>query len=501
MAPPLEGGFRSTPEWQPLQEWGKDTRATRGSRWSAGPPPSASTSSTATTSRNHVQYLGEELRRGTFRPIANCAHLAAGDQRRATTTTSSPRRSGSRRSIATELAGRPGRRHHRTSQQRLANVRGRWHLSPDPAARSTKVNGALDPSRRCGRGSGGRPRQAQAHELRRLPRRLDRADRRRARARLRRRRACAARLLPGWSGAPARLAEVVLGLSLLVVTLELVGRRRALPPRLGAGRLRAGRARRRACRRADRRDPAARPRGPPDRARDRGRRRRCWSPRTGRCRTQLGLDIGMYLPNTTWHNAPFAARFVQDAPGRRRSTSPRSLQPDGLVLPAELRAAPFRRRSSSSAATSSRPLINIGWMALCLLAAWCFGRPYGGGADRPCSPWRWSSTRRCCCSTSRATPRTTSAGLFFLLAVGGDPRQRRRPGARRDAGRRGPVVGGGPALAPLLPTRRADRRRPGGGPGARHQAQPARALRAAHARGDRGRAPGLPRPDCPDLGR
>ena len=31
------------------------------------------------------------------------------------------------------------------------------------------------------------------------------------------------RLLPGWSGASARLAEVVLGLSLLVVTLELVG--------------------------------------------------------------------------------------------------------------------------------------------------------------------------------------------------------------------------------------------------------------------------------------
>ena len=31
------------------------------------------------------------------------------------------------------------------------------------------------------------------------------------------------RFLPGWSGASARLAEVVLGLSLLVVTAELVG--------------------------------------------------------------------------------------------------------------------------------------------------------------------------------------------------------------------------------------------------------------------------------------
>src|SRR3954449_3731382 len=31
------------------------------------------------------------------------------------------------------------------------------------------------------------------------------------------------RLLPGWTGASARLAEVVLGLSLLIVILELVG--------------------------------------------------------------------------------------------------------------------------------------------------------------------------------------------------------------------------------------------------------------------------------------
>jgi hypothetical protein len=31
------------------------------------------------------------------------------------------------------------------------------------------------------------------------------------------------RLLPGWSGPSARLTEVVLGLSLLVVTAELVG--------------------------------------------------------------------------------------------------------------------------------------------------------------------------------------------------------------------------------------------------------------------------------------
>ena len=120
------------------------------------------------------------------------------------------------------------------------------------------------------------------------------------------------RLLPGWSGASARLAEVVLGLSLLVVTLELVGVVGLYRPGwvllasllvgVGIG--------------AALRQPAT---GPP-----------LWAPQVSPVAmaiavaaavlvaahwampTQTGLDIGMYLPNTTWHNAPFAARFVQD---------------------------------------------------------------------------------------------------------------------------------------------------------------------------------------------
>ena len=117
------------------------------------------------------------------------------------------------------------------------------------------------------------------------------------------------RFLPGWSGASARLAEVVLGLSLLVVTLELVGvvglyrpgwvLLASLVVGLGIGfALRPGRP------------------GPP-----------LWAPQVTPIAlgvavaaaflvaahwampTQTGLDIGMYLPNTTWHNAPFAARF------------------------------------------------------------------------------------------------------------------------------------------------------------------------------------------------
>ena len=49
VALPLETGFRSTPEWKPIQEFGKDTRGARIAV--VGHRPSASTSSTATTSR------------------------------------------------------------------------------------------------------------------------------------------------------------------------------------------------------------------------------------------------------------------------------------------------------------------------------------------------------------------------------------------------------------------------------------------------------------------
>ena len=102
--------------------------------------------------------------------------------------------------------------------------------------------------------------------------------------------------------------------------------------------------------------------------------------------TQTGLDIGMYLPNTTWHNAPFAARFVQDA------------QVGALHLTEVLRLTVWFYPQNSELLHSAgllflgtdflSPLMNIGWMALCLLAAWSFGRPYGAGGRRACSASR-----------------------------------------------------------------------------------------------------------------
>jgi hypothetical protein len=69
--PPLSGGFRSTPEWQPLQDWGRQASDERiavfgragafGQYFFYGEDLS-----------NHVQYLGDEGSHGTFRPIYTC---------------------------------------------------------------------------------------------------------------------------------------------------------------------------------------------------------------------------------------------------------------------------------------------------------------------------------------------------------------------------------------------------------------------------------------------
>ena len=304
------------------------------------------------------------------------------------------------------------------------------------------------------------------------------------------------RLLPGWSGASARLAEVVLGHLPAGGDPGADRRRRPLPPGLGPGR------------------------GADRRARD--RLRRCGAPSEGfRSRrpqvapialgvavagallvaahwampTQTGLDIGMYLPNTTWHNAPFAARFVQDH------------QVGALHFTEVLRLTVWFYPQNSELLHSAgvlflgndflSPLINIGWMALCLLAAWSFGRPYGAGAAALLGVALVVDANMLLLYQP-GDAKNDIAGPLLPARLGGDPRQRR--GAAACGGRSArPIAAGRAAVArasrpsgePLgarVPLRRAgaapdppgaaDRRRARGRPGARHQAQPARAVRA-----------------------
>ncbi len=185
------------------------------------------------------------------------------------------------------------------------------------------------------------------------------------------------RMVMGWSGAPARLAEVVLGLSLLVITLELVGVLGLYRPGwVLAGAILIGLGLGFASglgRGAELPSPPVRPIALAVALAASVLVAAHWA-----MPTQVGLDIGMYLPNTTWHNAPFAARFVQDA------------QVGALHMTEVLRLTVWFYPQNSELLHSAgvlfletdflSPLVNIGFMGLCLLAAWSFGRPYAAGA-------------------------------------------------------------------------------------------------------------------------
>ncbi|MGA6947539.1 MAG: hypothetical protein WBZ00_07265, partial [Solirubrobacterales bacterium] len=71
-APPLGGGFRASPQWAPLQDWGR-----KASHQRIGVVGRASAFGQyffyGTDLSNHVQYIGQQLSHGTYRPIVSCA--------------------------------------------------------------------------------------------------------------------------------------------------------------------------------------------------------------------------------------------------------------------------------------------------------------------------------------------------------------------------------------------------------------------------------------------
>jgi hypothetical protein len=185
------------------------------------------------------------------------------------------------------------------------------------------------------------------------------------------------RLLPGWSGASARLAEFILGLSLLVVIAELVGVVGLYRPgwvllaTIVVGAV-IGTVLRPPRRWIELPAPPVTPIALAVAVAAALLVAAHWA-----MPTQTGLDIGMYLPNTTWQNAPFAARFVQDHQvGALHFTEVLNLTvwfyPQNSELLHSIGVL-FLGNDFLS------PLLNIGWMALCLLAAWVFARAYGGG--------------------------------------------------------------------------------------------------------------------------
>jgi 4-amino-4-deoxy-L-arabinose transferase-like glycosyltransferase len=186
-------------------------------------------------------------------------------------------------------------------------------------------------------------------------------------------------IVPEFSGALARLADATIGTGLLVLTLELLGSLSILRTGwivivcigVGLGAALLGRSKA--------------PEG------DRG----IAAPQVQKIAliialavasftvaewtfpSQLSLDQGMFGGDTTWYHMPFAARFAQE----------HSIVHLQFTDPLRL-AAWFYPQSSELIHGSAivlfksdwlSPLINLFWLAIALLAAFCIGRPYKVG--------------------------------------------------------------------------------------------------------------------------
>jgi hypothetical protein len=93
--------------------------------------------------------------------------------------------------------------------------------------------------------------------------------------------------------------------------------------------------------------------------------------------SQLSLDYGMFGGDTTWYHMPFAARIAQEASTvHLHYTDPLRLvawfYPQSSELIHAAGIVVFKTDWLS-------PLINLIWLAVALLAAWCVGRPYKVG--------------------------------------------------------------------------------------------------------------------------
>ena len=93
--------------------------------------------------------------------------------------------------------------------------------------------------------------------------------------------------------------------------------------------------------------------------------------------SQLSLDLGMFGGDTTWYHMPFAATMAQEhSTVHLHFTDPLRLAawfyPQSTELIHAAGIVLFKSDWLS-------PLINLFWLAIALLAAWCIGRPYKVG--------------------------------------------------------------------------------------------------------------------------
>jgi hypothetical protein len=165
--------------------------------------------------------------------------------------------------------------------------------------------------------------------------------------------------------------------------------------------------------------------------------------------SQLALDHGMFGGDTTWYHMPFAGRIAQEG-----STIP-------LHFTDPLRLVAWFYPGSSELVHGAAivlfksdwlsPLINLVWLSIGLLAAWCVGRPYKvGPATMVAGALVFSAGVMI--ETQPGEGRNDIMGLAFLLAfvaflINGHQRRAPEAGAVQDAPERdAPLLDKGPLV-------------------------------------------------------
>jgi hypothetical protein len=223
-------------------------------------------------------------------------------------------------------------------------------------------------------------------------------------------------LVPAWMGALARLAEVVIAISMLILVSELLGALglfKEVPLLIGYVAAGAGAV------------FYARRRGLPKPIEAPEARSSPlmigigiaaavlvvvhWAHPTGQA-----LDQGMYYQDTTWYHMSFSGRFFQTGHiGPLHFTDPLKLAVWFYPQNSELLhgvGMVFLKTDFLS------PLINLMWCALCLLAAWCVGRPYAIGGVTVLGAAVVLDSNMMVGSQAGQAPNDV-AGLFFLMAA------------------------------------------------------------------------------------
>ncbi|HSD24558.1 MAG TPA: hypothetical protein VLB79_09555 [Solirubrobacterales bacterium] len=223
-------------------------------------------------------------------------------------------------------------------------------------------------------------------------------------------------LVPAWTGALARLAEVVMALSMLILISELVGVLglfKQVPLVVGSVLVGLGAT------------YYARRRGLPEAPRTMEVRSSPimvgigiaaavlvvihWAHPTGQA-----LDQGMYYQDTTWYHMSFSARFDQTGHiGPLHFTDPLKLAVWFYPQNSELLHGVGIVTLDTDFLS---PLINLMWCALCLLAAWCVGRPYGIGGVTVLGAAVVLDSNMMVGSQAGQAPNDVM-GLFFLMAA------------------------------------------------------------------------------------